>query len=218
MIKLLISKIYIFIELYFFKVIWKKNNVHNFTTVGNVFPLEKVKVGKMTYGVLNVNTYGNDLESLKIGSYCSIAGNVLFLLGGEHSYKKISSYPFNKFVLRRRENTITKGPIIVKDDVWIGENSLILSGVEIGQGAVIGAGSIVSKNVPPYAIFVGNSIKKYRFSSKVIEKLIKVDFTNINNAILKKSIKFLYEEINELNVDEIINEINELLKDNLNEH
>ena len=74
----------------------------------------------------------------------------------------------------KRKN-VTKGPIIVRDDVWIGSHVLILSGVEIGQGAVIGAGSVVAKSIPPYAVAVGNPARviKYRFSPEIIEILCK---------------------------------------------
>ncbi len=75
---------------------WRNQNKHNLTVPGRLFPFKKVKVGKGTYGTLNVISYGNIEENLSIGNYCSIAGNVVFILSGEHSYDHLSTYPFQK--------------------------------------------------------------------------------------------------------------------------
>ena len=136
------------------------------------------RIGRYSYGELNVKGYGGSGESLEIGEFVSIASDVVFHLGGEHSLDKLSTFPFDIFALGmpydKRKN-VTKGPIIVRDDVWIGSHVLILSGVEIGQGAVIGAGSVVAKSIPPYAVAVGNPARviKYRFSPEIIEILCK---------------------------------------------
>jgi len=183
------------LQFYFFKLKWKKKNKHNFTTVSNFFPIEKVSVGAKTYGTLRVKTYDNDDEQLLIGSYCSIAGDVKFILGGEHSYRGLSTYPFNKFINDNRENTLTKGPIVIKDDVWIGESCLILSGVTIGQGAIIAAGSVVVKDVPPYAIYAKGKIIKYRFPEEIRNKLQTVDFSKINETWIKENASLLYSDI-----------------------
>lgn len=143
----------------------------------------------MTYGTLNVQSYGNSEEKLSIGSYCSIAGNVIFLLGGEHPYKGFSTDPFRKYICGIDKNTATKGPIVIEDDVWIGENSLILSGVKIGQGAIIAAGSIVTKNIPPYAIFAACKVLKYRFDQEVINALLHFDYENLDINHIKKMLK-----------------------------
>lgn len=70
-------------------------------------------------------------------------------------------------MVKRNEN------IIVEDDVWIGMEALILSGVKIGRGSIIGARAIVTKDVPPYSIFIGNRVLKRRFSEKIIETVKK---------------------------------------------
>jgi serine acetyltransferase len=69
-----------------------------------------------------------------------------------------------------------KGDIIIENDVWIGATATIMSGVKISNGAVIGAGSVVTKDVPPYAIVAGNPAKvvKYRFTEEQIEKLLSI--------------------------------------------
>ena len=74
---------------------------------------------------------------------------------------------------------LTNGDIVVGDDVWVGQRAIIMSGVNIGQGAVIGAGAIVTKNVPPYAIVGGIPAKviRYRFSEELIQELLKIDYS-----------------------------------------
>lgn len=183
---------------------FKKINSHNQTWMKNIFDINKVIVGKGTYGPLEVRCYGNDKEKLIIGNYCSIAHGTKFILGGEHNYKVFSTYLFKKKFNISGNESITKGEIILEDDVWIGENSLILSGVKIGQGAVIGAGSIVSKNIPPYAIYAGNKVIKYRFSDEIINKLLQIDFDKLDENKIRDNIDLLYTEINEKNVDQII--------------
>ena len=138
-----------------FRLKWRRKNPHNRTCPGTRFPIHKVIVGKETYGKLNVNTYNDkNASNLFIGNYCSIAGTVQFLLSGNHPYKGLSSFPFGSFYSNNEKHE-TKGDIVVDDDVWIAEKSVILSGVHIGKGAIIAAGSIVAKDVPPYAIVGG---------------------------------------------------------------
>lgn len=195
MIKIIFQKIKSAIDVFFFKIAWRNKNKHNHTFIKTCFPIEKVTVGEKTYGPLYVKSYGNDAEKLSIGSYCSIGGEVKFLLGGEHSYRGLSTYPFNKYICGMKENTLTKGPIVIKDDVWIGERCLILSGVTIGQGAVIAAGSIVAKDIPPYAIFVGGRILRYRFSEEIIKILECFDYSSLNNESIKNNIDLLYTDL-----------------------
>ncbi|WP_251132661.1 CatB-related O-acetyltransferase [Exiguobacterium sp. s80] len=196
------NKILLYLKYIFKKNKWRKKNNNNFTNISKRFPddISIVTVGKMTYGTLNVQSYGNSSEKLVVGSYCSIAGNVVFLLGGEHPYKSISTYPFRKYIHGTNEKTETKGPIVIEDDVWIGENSLILSGVVIGKGSIVAAGSIVTKDIPPYAIFGGGKILKYRFDDEVIKKLLEFDFSKLDHDYIKNNIDEFYKDINKENV------------------
>ena len=149
---------------YLFHRKWNRRNRHNFTHAKNLFDIDKVSVGIATYGELNVLTYNNE-NVLRIGNYCSIGPNVWFVVSADHRLDCISTYPFrNKFYEREFLEAISKGDIIVEDDVWIGCNVTILSGVHIGQGAVIAAGAVVNKDVPDYAIVGGVPAKvlKYR--------------------------------------------------------
>ncbi|EGP5048105.1 CatB-related O-acetyltransferase [Enterococcus faecium] len=182
---------------------WRKINSHNNTRMGNIFPFEKVTVGDMTYGRLFVKTFNNCEEKLIIGSFCSI-GNAQFLLGGEHDTHCISTFPWGLYCYGQYDTIPTKGPIIVQDDVWIGDNVLILSGVNIGKGAVVAAGSVVTKNVPPYAIVGGNPAKviKYRFSPEIIERLMDFDLHTIVN--IKDKHHLLEMQVTDNNIESII--------------
>ena len=185
------------------KIIYRARNKHNFTQLAENTDISKIEVGNGTYGRINAKTYRGGNIKLKIGNYCSIANETVFLLGGEHNYNNISTYPFKAKYLNKDEAK-GKGDIIIKDDVWIGYGSTILSGVTIGQGAIIGAKSVVAKDVPPYAIFAGNKIIKYRFDENTINKLLQIDFSKISEDFIKQNIELLYNEVNEKNIDEII--------------
>lgn len=193
-----------------FRKEWRLLNSHNETGVSNLFDLSKVSVGKKTYGILNVfHAYGCSEEKLTIGNYCSIGPNVIFILGGEHPYKFVSTYPFRVKVCGEIYEATTKGEIKVCDDVWIGHGAMVLSGVTLGQGSIVAAGSVVTKNVPPYAIVGGNPARiiKYRFSEDVIEKISRIDFSKLDEDSIKNNVDIIYSDINSANVDDIISKI-----------
>ena len=87
------------------QLLWRDYNRHNYTRIvsddkKSGFPIEKVKVGKFTYGPLNVKSYGSNDEFLEIGDFCSIADGVKFILGGEHKFNTFSTYPFRRYLFR----------------------------------------------------------------------------------------------------------------------
>lgn len=185
------------IKLFLFSKRWKKNNHHNRTYPGTLFDASKVRVGKYTYGQLNVRQYGMLNTHLHIGSFCSIADETVFLLAGEHNIKHITTYPMKQDILHREMESLSKGDTIINDDVWIGFRSTILSGVHIGQGAVIAAGSVVTKDIPPYAVVGGipARIIKYRFNPEIIEELLKIDYERLSAKDIEKHIDELYMEL-----------------------
>lgn len=185
------------LDVFKFKQHWRNNNAHNYTCKANKFP-DVVKVGNQTYGNVNVQYFGNEKEYLKIGHYCSIADDVVFLTGGNHILSAFSTFPFDAYYNTGRSyQAPTKGSIIVGDDVWIGYRSTILSGVTIGQGAVIGACSVVTKDVPPYAIFVGNKVIKYRYPQNIIDKMVKFDFSKLTPDDITKNSYLLDKDVDE---------------------
>lgn len=175
---------------------WRKRNENNETRLMSMCNQELLKVGNYTYGDLNISC-SNNYNKLSIGSYCSIAGDVIFLLSSEHLVNGISTFPFKAKVLKYGKEGISKGDIIIDDDVWIGYGATIMSGVHIGQGAVIAAGAVVTKDVPPYAIVGGIPAKiiKYRFSLDIINELLKVDYSKLTNYMVKEHIDDLYSEL-----------------------
>lgn len=192
--------------------IWNKKNKENFSSINligcSIDKLQQVYVGKKTYGCINLIAF-DKIHELHIGSYCSIAPNVSFILSGDHYMNHFSTYPFYNKIIDGRDEAISKGNIVISDDVWIGMNSTILSGVTVGKGAIIAACSVVTKSVPPYAIVAGNPAKiiKYRFTNDVIEKLLGIDISTIKEKKIVNNIDFLYKDVNSDNVDEIIEKL-----------
>lgn len=196
------------ITIFFIKIKFKIGMIQQMSNLPDQLPYW-LSIGEHSYGFVlsNVEHYSADENiKLSIGDYCSIGPNVRFILASEHPYKVLSTYPFKVKMLGHEFEASSKGSIIVKDDVWIGLNSVILSGVTLGQGSVIAAGSIVTKDVPPYAIVAGNPAKiiKYRFEPEVIEKLVKFDFSKLTDEKVKYFGESLYTEITQENVDDII--------------
>ena len=171
----------------------------------NIFPIECVEVGKETYGELNVVTF-NDISKCIIGNYVSLAQNVFFLLDTEHYIDHISSYPFKvKSLHLLKVESFSKGNIVIEDDVWIGYGATIMSGVSIGQGAVVAAGAVVTKDVPPYAVVGGVPAKiiKYRFNEEIIDYMLSLDYGQLTKELIGPHIDDLYQPINEKSLDEI---------------
>lgn len=145
----------------------------------------------------------------EIGKYCSISWGVT-IGAGEHDYNKITTHDFlynqnydindNKVSYDRFEQ-----PLSIGNDVWIGTNATICRGVTIGDGAVIGANSVVTKDVPPYSIVVGVPAKviKYRFSSDVIASLLDLKWWDFSPEIIKEK----FEIMSSSNIENVISEL-----------
>lgn len=182
---------------------WRHFNKHNTTFSKNRFHLQNVTVGRETYGPIEV-LYDAGVGKLSIGNYCSLATNVKFFLGGEHDYRRISTYPFQTKVYNGIKGGGDKNiDIEVGDDVWIGFDSIILSGTKIGKGSVIGARSIVKGNVPPFSVYVGNKVIKKRFDEEVLKKLESIDFSKIQHQLGDEYEKYCTEIVTDHNIDRI---------------
>lgn len=163
----------------------KSERAHSFlgdyTRVDAPYFLHDVSLGDYSYIARN-----SSITNCIIGKFCSIGPN--FCCGlGIHPVNGISTSPM--FYSTAKQNGITlcnKSKVeesrqtIIENDVYIGANVTVLDGVRIGNGAVIGAGAVVTKNIPPYAIAVGVPavIKKYRFDEESIAKLLKIEWWN----------------------------------------
>ncbi|AQW62655.1 Vat family streptogramin A O-acetyltransferase [Dehalococcoides mccartyi] len=122
-------------------------------------------------------------DKLIIGKFCAIACDVKFIMNGaNHKLNCISTYPFSIFgngwerVMPKIEELPFKGDTVIGNDVWIGYDSLIMPGVNIGDGAIVAARSVVVNDVAPYTIVGGNPAKsiKARFPEETIKMLLDV--------------------------------------------
>ena len=158
--------------------------------------LIKSIVGNYTYIATNAK-----ISNTIIGKYCSIGPN-LISGWGSHPINGISTHPM--FYSLKKQNGMTLSsinkfqetkPIEIGNDVFIGMNVIILDGVKIGDGAVIGAGAIVSKDIPPYAIALGNPIQivKYRFSEDIVEKLLEKKWWDLEHEQLRLVEKHFFD-------------------------
>ena len=186
------------LKLYRAKRQWHKNNLHNYTRVNSLFNQDLVSVGKYTYGTINISS-SNDVSKVRIGHFCSIADDVLFVINNEHNLKRISTFPFANKLFGEKSDAGSKGDIEIEDDVWIGNRVMIMSGVKIGQGAVIAAGAVVTRNIPAYSIAGGIPARviKMRFSDDVISRLINVDYSQLSEDDIKNNMERFCQELSE---------------------
>lgn len=165
-----------------------------------------------TYFDRNVNIVTwSDRYKIILGKYNSVGRNCNFFLDANHRVDWITTSstilgwvtPEIDQHLRDLGHPTCNGDIIIENDVWIGANSTILSGIKICNGAVVGTGSVVTKDVPPYAIVAGNPAKivKYRFSEEQIEKLLKIQWWNWDEQKIQENSHLFWSN----NLNEFLN-------------
>ena len=138
-------------------------------------------------------------DSLRIGKFCSIACGAKFLFASaNHTQASVSTYPFPIFFeewdLDIGDVTSAwdhKGDIVIGNDVWIGYEAVVMAGVTIGDGAIIGARAVVTKDVPPYTIVGGVPARKIRrrFSDNVIARLLELKWWDWPAEQIQRNIK-----------------------------
>lgn len=186
------------LNLLIFKKKWRSLNRHNETRAGRIFNLNAVSVGRYSYGTINAHTWDGTGENLSIGNYVSIAENVTFLLGGNHHTSGFCTFPFKSKSRSLDPDTDArnKGEIVIGDDTWIGTNAIIMSGVKIGRGCVIAAGSVVTKSFPPFSVIGGNPARfiKYRLTDEEISIASGLDLNNLNlEKLTEEQLELLYK-------------------------
>ena len=138
-----------------------------------------VSIGRHTYGYRDT-TFPPFLPGacIEVGAFCSIGPDVRILAGSAHVMTRATTFPLNALLFDpaggNAVDAIDKGTTVIGSDVWIGLGATILSGVIVGDGAVVGAQAVVSKSVPPYAVVAGNpaQIVRYRFESEIRRRLL----------------------------------------------
>ena len=126
------------------------------------------------------NFYPWSIDKLIIGKFCQIASGVEFMMNdANHQMSAVTTFPFYTLEGWNMEAPDSsdmpyKGNTVVGNDVWIGQNALILPGVNIGDGAIIGAESVVGRDVPPYTIAAGNPAKpiRKRFDDELVDLML----------------------------------------------
>lgn len=148
-------------------------------------------------------------EKLIIGKFCSIACGTKFLFNcANHTLKSLSTYTFPLFYEEwelEKSNITTawdnKGYIVIGNDVWIGYEAVIMAGVHIGDGAIIAARAVVTKDVPPYTIVGGTPAKEIRkrFDAEVIQQLLMLKWWDWSADNIRQCLPYIMEgKINEL--------------------
>lgn len=193
--------------------IYPRSNDHQTVYLKNVITRNNIEVGDYTiyndfyddprdFEKNNVlYHYPVNKDKLIIGKFCSIACKAKFLMtSGNHSMKSLSSYTFPIFyeewgldVSHVTDAWDNKGDIVIGNDVWIGYEAVIMSGVKIGDGAVIGTRAVVTKDVPPYTVVGGMPAKviKKRFDDDTIDKLMKIQWWNWTEKKIQANISYI---------------------------
>lgn len=149
---------------------------------------EQIVLGKYSYFagppkllIYNALKMNGEKPKVIIGKYCSIAIHSLFILA-HHRSDWVTTSPGPPL------SAISRGDIVIGNDVWIGAQCIIMDGLTIGDGAIVAAGAVVTKSVPPYAIVGGNPAKviRYRFSQDQISKLLQVKWWDFEQETVDK--------------------------------
>lgn len=185
---------------------------HTSCFIKNVVKAPNISIGDYTYyddaedpaGFEKNNVLFNYPEfgdRLIIGKFCAIASGVRFIMGpANHRISSVTTYPFHVFGGAWAERTPPhmdqlprKGDTVIGNDVWIGRESVILPGVKIGDGAIVAACSVVSGDIPPYAVFGGNPARlvKMRFDQELIGLLLRFRWWDLDGEELAELLPLL---------------------------
>ena len=169
--------------------------------------MSKAKVGSCNIGRYTYVGANSELERTTVASFTSIGPHVLCGLG-THPIDYISTYP--GFYSNTASGAIwfgaihqveEKKPVTIGADVWVGSRAIIMGGLEIGHGAIVGAGAVVTKDVPPYAVVGGIPAKiiKYRFDDVLIKMLLASKWWESEETLLRSAAKFANRPVDFVN-------------------
>jgi chloramphenicol O-acetyltransferase type B len=155
-------------------------------------------IGRWTYGDIVLHTWdeGAPRTFLTVGSFCSIADRVHVFLGQGHRTDRVTTFPFNTWPAGAPLGgpPPSKGDVHIGNDVWIGAEAMILSGVTIGDGAIVAARAVVSRDVAPYAIVAGNPARtvRMRYDDETIERLLRIRWWDWPDDVIAGLLPVLY--------------------------
>jgi acetyltransferase-like isoleucine patch superfamily enzyme len=161
----------------------------------------QVSVGDYSYGLRPESffSYHPD-DRVQIGKFCSLADGVKFVFG-HHATNQVGTFPIRALCCGYAPyfDAKSKGHIEIGNDVWIGLNVIILSGVKIGDGAIIAAGSVVTKSIPPYSIYGGVPAKfiKHRLGEDQISQLQKIQWWDWPIEKIRENESLFYGDVDE---------------------
>lgn len=199
-------------KLRFYYLFGVLSKITKFIWIHIVHPISKtdeiVQMGAYSYECPKILSFGWS-EKVVIGKFCSIAEDVKIVAGGEHNYNHVTTFPLKDRLKGSKLPIHHKGPIIIENDVWIGTGAIILAGVKIANGAVVGAGSVVTHDVPAYAIVAGvpAQVIKFRFTTDQIKKLLEIEWWNWSIEKIVKNVDYFHE-----NVDNFIEKFSRNIK------
>jgi acetyltransferase-like isoleucine patch superfamily enzyme/SAM-dependent methyltransferase len=161
----------------------------------------RIEVGSYSYADGDVNwVLSNPEDKIEVGKFCCIASNVTIFGGEGPTVKRATTYPFMSLFLQEpsgTHNSDTRIKVLTQigNDVWIGQSAIILSGVTVGDGAIIEAGAVVSQDVPPYTIVAGNPAQniRHRFAPSTIEFLLNLQWWNWPLEKILLNLDLLYQ-------------------------
>lgn len=160
--------------------------------------LPQYTIGRHSYGKPTVHEWGEG-STLRVGAFCSFAQGVQIFLGGEHRPDWVTTFPFN--VLWPQGHGIkghprSKGDVVIGNDVWVATEAMIMSGVTIGDGAVIGARALVTRDVPPYGIVAGNPARlvRHRFPCATVERLLRLRWWDWSDERIAQRLPLLLQD------------------------
>jgi hypothetical protein len=165
-------------------------------------PDPRVSIGKYTYGVTRstIPILAKDTR-ISVGKFCSIAQGVVFVVG-RHHLENVSTFPFKVFLLeggKPEDEAVPPEFITIGNDVWIGSRAQIIASVTVGHGAVVAAGAVVVKDVPPYAVVAGVPAKiiKMRFDADKVQKLLSIAWWDWPEERIRSNIGLFYGDPDE---------------------
>lgn len=183
----------------FFSLIDSDSTIGDFVKLNGKTVINKSNVGSFCYFV------NAKISRTNMGNFCSIGPNALVGGLGKHPTNMLSTHPVFYSSLKQCGYSFTLNSHFeefavtsIGNDVWIGANSIVLDGVNVGDGAIIAAGSVVVKDVPPYAVVGGVPAKviRYRFSKDEIDKLLNLNWWNLSKEeLIERQVYFIKNDV-----------------------